>query len=45
MRLETGVKSVEAIHLYQRFGYAPRGPFGRYPPDPLCVFMEKQLKA
>ena len=45
MRLETGVKSVEAIHLYQQFGYVLRGPFGSYPPDPLCVFMEKRLTA
>lgn len=43
MRLETGVKSVEALHLYRRFGYSDRGPFGAYAPDPLCVFMEKQL--
>ena len=43
MRLETGVKSVEALHLYQRLGYRERGPFGAYLPDPLSVFMEKQL--
>ncbi len=43
MRLETGVKSVEAIGLYRRFGYAPRGPWGPYGPDPLSVFMEKRL--
>ncbi len=41
MRLETGVKSVEAIGLYRRFGYNECGPFGGYPPDPLSVFMEK----
>ena len=43
LRLETGVKSVEAIGLYRRFGYQPRGPFGPYRPDPLCVFMEKHM--
>ena len=43
MRLETGVKSVEAIGLYRRFGYAQRGPFGSYGPDPQSVFMEKRL--
>ncbi len=41
--LETGIKSVEAIGLYGRLGYARRGPFGRYGPDPLSVFMEKML--
>ena len=43
MRLETGVKSTEAIALYRRLGYGERGPFGSYQPDPLCVFMEKRL--
>ena len=41
--LETGVKSVEALVLYKRHGYRERGPFGSYGPDPLSVFMEKQL--
>ena len=41
--LETGVKSVEALALYKRHGYRERGPFGSYEPDPLSVFMEKQL--
>lgn len=43
MRLETGIKSAEALHLYQRLGYTGRGPFGAYVPDSLSVFMEKQL--
>ena len=43
MRLETGVKSDEALRLYRRLGYTKRGPFGPYAPDPLSVFMEKQL--
>lgn len=43
MRLETGVKSAEALGLYRRFGYRDRGPFGRYAADPLSVFMEKTL--
>jgi len=43
MRLETGVKSVEARGLYLRFGYRERGPFGTYSTDPLSVFMEKEL--
>lgn len=44
MRLETGIKSVEALNLYRRLGYSERGPFGTYASDPLCVFMEKQLE-
>jgi len=43
--LETGVKSVEALALYRRYGYRERGPFGSYGPDPLSVFMEKELGA
>jgi putative acetyltransferase len=43
MRLETGVSQPEAIHLYQKAGYQKREPFGSYPNDPLCVFMEKRL--
>lgn len=43
MRLETGVRSVEALGLYRSAGYRERGPFGSYRPDPLSVFMEKPL--
>jgi putative acetyltransferase len=43
MRLETGIKQPEAIALYRKFGYAERGPFGSYQPDPLSLFMEKRL--
>jgi putative acetyltransferase len=43
VRLETGVKQPEAINLYEREGYAERGPFGAYRPDPYSVFMEKRL--
>lgn len=43
LRLETGVKSAEALGLYRRFGYREIGPFGAYGPDPLSVFMEKAL--
>lgn len=45
LRLETGVKSAEALGLYRRFGYREIGPFGAYGPDPLSVFMEKALPA
>lgn len=39
--LETGPTQPEALLLYQRLGYAYRGPFGDYPADPLSVFMQK----
>lgn len=42
-RLETGISQPEAIGLYRRLGYRERGPFGRYRPDPLSLFMEKPL--
>ena len=43
VRLETGVHQHEALGLYERMGYARRGPFGDYTEDPLSVFMEKRL--
>jgi len=43
MQLETGIRQSEAIALYRKFGYVERGPFGVYRPDPLSLFMEKQL--
>jgi len=43
-RLETGINQPEAIGLYERAGYYRRGPYGSYPEDPLCVFMEKSLR-
>jgi putative acetyltransferase len=42
-RLETGIHQPEALGLYRRFGYVERGPYGNYVPDPLSVFMEKNL--
>ena len=39
--LETGVSQPEALGLYERSGYARRGPFGTYAADPLSVFMHK----
>lgn len=42
-RLETGVRQIRALSLYERSGYRRRGPFGSYREDPLCVFMEKRL--
>lgn len=43
LRLETGIKQPEAIALYRKYGYVEIGPFGNYQPDPLSLFMEKQL--
>lgn len=42
-RLETGVRQPEALGLYRKLGYRERPPFGSYRPDPLSVFMEKQV--
>jgi putative acetyltransferase len=43
LRLETGVDSHSAIGLYRRAGFVTREPFADYRPDPLSVFMEKDL--
>lgn len=43
IRLETGIHQHAAIGLYERCGYARRGPFGDYTEDPMSVFMEKSL--
>jgi len=42
-RLETGIHQPEALGLYEKLGYVAREPFGGYAPDPLSLFMEKQL--
>ena len=44
MRLETGYLQPEALRFYERAGYARRGPFGDYGPDPNSVFMERMLR-
>ena len=43
VRLETGIHQPEALSLYRGAGYVDIGPFGDYPPDPVCVFMEKKI--
>jgi putative acetyltransferase len=43
VRLETGIRQAEALSFYRRLGYARRGPFGSYRPDPLSVCMEKHI--
>ena len=44
IRLETGIKQLPAIRLYEKTGFLPCSPFGQYKEDPLSLFMEKQLK-
>jgi putative acetyltransferase len=44
LRLETGIYEVEAIGLYERFGFARRAPFGEYFEDPLSVYFEKSIE-
>jgi GNAT superfamily N-acetyltransferase len=43
LRLETGIYQVDAIGLYQNWGFGRREPFGEYVEDPLSVYLEKQL--
>ena len=43
VRLETGIYQPEAIALYRKYGYVQIEPFGSYLPDPLSLFMEKQM--
>jgi putative acetyltransferase len=42
-RLETGIHQLEAVGLYEGLGYARVEPFGAYEPDPVSIFMEKEL--
>lgn len=44
LRLETGIYQVEAIGLYERWGFQRRPPFGEYQVDPLSVYFEKALR-
>jgi putative acetyltransferase len=43
LRLETGVVSHEALGLYERAGFERIAAFADYRPDPLSVFMAKDL--
>jgi putative acetyltransferase len=45
LRLETGIRNIEALALYRRAGFVECGPFGDYAPDPLSVFMEKRVNS
>ena len=44
LRLETGINQPEALALYRSAGFVEIGPFGKYGPDPLSLFMEKPLQ-
>ena len=43
LRLETGIYQVEAIGLYERYGFQRRTPFSEYKVDPMSVYFEKVL--
>ena len=43
LRLETGIYQVEAIGLYDGWGFQRRGPFGKYKDDPNTVYFEKPI--
>jgi GNAT superfamily N-acetyltransferase len=43
LRLETGIYQVEAIGLYDGWGFKRRGPFGEYKNDPNTVYFEKLI--
>jgi len=43
LRLETGIYQVEAIGLYDGWGFHRRGPFGNYKNDPNTVYFEKSI--
>jgi ribosomal protein S18 acetylase RimI-like enzyme len=43
LRLETGIHQVDAIRLYERYGFRRVGPFGEYRDDPNSMFFEMDL--
>ena len=43
LRLETGIHQLEAIGLYERFGFQRIPPFGAYEEDLLSLFYEKRI--
>ena len=45
LQLETGIHNGAALQLYHRAGFAEREAFAPHRPDPLSVFMEKQMPA
>ena len=45
LRLETGIYQVEAIGLYERFGFERIPPFRPYHADPLSLCYEKRISS
>jgi len=43
LRLETGIYQLEAIGLYDGWGFQRRGPFGDYKNDPNTIYFEKPI--
>lgn len=43
--LETGPYQLEALAMYERYGYQRCSRFGDYPDDPFSIFMHKPLEA
>ncbi|MGB0960821.1 MAG: GNAT family N-acetyltransferase [Halocynthiibacter sp.] len=43
LRLETGDRLVDAIRLYEAYGFEKRSPFGTYEEGPHSVFFERDL--
>ena len=43
LRLETGIYQVEAIGLYEAWGFKRCSPFGDYKEHPLSLYFEKSL--
>ena len=43
LRLETGIYQVEAIALYERYGFQRREPFSDYEVSSMNIYFEKQL--
>ena len=44
LRMETGLRQIAAIGLYEREGFRPIPPFGEYADDPLSRFYEKRIR-
>ncbi|MFD2177095.1 GNAT family N-acetyltransferase [Veronia pacifica] len=44
IRLETGIKQMEAIYLYESLGFKKRREFGSYVHDPLSIYMELSIE-
>jgi putative acetyltransferase len=43
LSLETGIHNLQAVHLYHHAGYEECPPFGGYKPDPLSLFMTREI--